>query len=383
VTKGKANHVFLITTFIIALLSVGVAQVTVELSEGEQPPFAEFFLQVPTGDSLRVFENDLEKNCRLAEKLRPSVQYVQFLVFGDTGDKALMGRAGWFFYRPAVQYLIEPLPANSEYSRVDVLSSITSFRDQLAQRGIMLLVVPAPNKASIYPEMLTSRAEGSEQPVNPKTIEIISKLRESGVEIVDLFRVFAGARENLSPDDKTRYYLSQDSHWSPEGMRLAAQVVARRIFDLGWAEKGKVRYRLKPTTVRRYGDVLKMMRAPRIESRFEPETLNCAQVVNAAAGQLYEADPNSEVLVIGDSFLRIYSRDEPGSGGFIEHLAYELGFPLTSIVNDGGASTLVRQELSRKPALLKNKKLVIWEFVERDIRFGTEGWQQVLLPPAP
>ena len=70
------------------------------------------------------------------------------------------------------------------------------------------------------------------------------------------------------------------------------------------------------------------------------------------------------------------------TAGFIEHLACELGLPLTSVVNDGGASTLVRQELSRKPALLRNKKLVVWEFVERDIRFGTEGWQQVQLPPA-
>ncbi len=32
------------------------------------------------------------------------------------------------------------------------------------------------------------------------------------------------------------------------------------------------------------------------------------------------------------------------------------------------------------PTLLENKKVVIWEFVERDIRFGTEGWQIVPLP---
>ena len=29
--------------------------------------------------------------------------------------------------------------------------------------------------------------------------------------------------------------------------------------------------------------------------------------------------------------------------------------------------------------LLLNKRLVIWEFAERDIRFGTEGWQIVPL----
>lgn len=381
--KDKDKHVFLITAFMIVLLSVGVVQLAVELSEGQRPQLAELFRQLPTKDNLRLFENDLKKNCKLAGKLRPSVQYAQFQVLRETGDKALMGRAGWFFYKPAVQYLTQPLPADSQYSRADVLSAIISFRDQLAKRGIRLMVIPAPNKASIYPEMLTCRAERLKQPVNPKTIEIISGLRESGVEIVDLFRVFAEAREGLSPGDNTRYYLSQDSHWSPDGMRLAAQAVARMILDLKWAQKGQVRYRLKPATIERYGDVLKMMRVPKIENMFEPETLNCTQVVNDDTGELYQDNPDSEILVIGDSFLRIYSRDEPGSGGFIEHLACELGFPLTSIVNDGGASTLVRQELSRKPTLLRNKKLVIWEFVERDIRFGMEGWQQVPLPPAP
>jgi hypothetical protein len=41
----------------------------------------------------------------------------------------------------------------------------------------------------------------------------------------------------------------------------------------------------------------------------------------------------------------------------------------------------VRQELYRRPALMKNKRVVVWEFVERDIRLGTEGWQPVPLPP--
>lgn len=366
----------------LSLLSVGLVQLAFELSEGRGVQFIELFQQIPKENNLRMFEYDLEKSCRLAEMLRPSVQYAQFLLLEDTGDKALMSRSGWFFYKLAVQYLIEPLPTDSGYGRADVISAIISFRDQLAQRSIKLLVVPAPNKASIYPEMLTRRAECSQQPVNPKTIDILYKLRESGVEIVDLFGLLAEARNSLSHSDNTRYYLAQDSHWSPDGMRLAAQAVAVRILDLGWAEKGQVKYQLKPTTIERYGDVIKMIRVPKIEKCLEPEMLNCDQVIDYDTSQVYRGDPNSPVLVLGDSFLGIYSRDEPGSAGFIEHLACELGFPLTSVVNDGGASTLVRQELSRRPALLRNKKLVVWEFVERDIRFGTEGWQQVQLQPA-
>jgi hypothetical protein len=77
--------------------------------------------------------------------------------------------------------------------------------------------------------------------------------------------------------------------------------------------------------------------------------------------------------------LRIYQSDEPGAAGFIAHLARELRQPLTTIVSDGGASTIVRQELVRRSRLLTNKKLVIWEFVERDIGAGADTWQIVTL----
>ncbi|MBW1870953.1 MAG: hypothetical protein JRJ19_02755, partial [Deltaproteobacteria bacterium] len=61
----------------------------------------------------------------------------------------------------------------------------------------------------------------------------------------------------------------------------------------------------------------------------------------------------------------------------IANLAYELQLPLASIVNNGGASTLVRQKLARKIDLLKGKRLIIWEFIERDIRFGLQGWEHI------
>ena len=132
--------------------------------------------------------------------------------------------------------------------------------------------------------------------------------------------------------------------------------------------------------MQRLGDVLIMMSLPLTNRLFQPESVACKQVVREDTGELYQDDKASPLLILGDSFLRIYERDEPKSAGLISHLAQALSMPLTSIVNDGGASTLVRQELSRKPELLQNKQVVIWEFVERDIRFGTEGWQKVPLP---
>jgi hypothetical protein len=122
-----------------------------------------------------------------------------------------------------------------------------------------------------------------------------------------------------------------------------------------------------------------MSRSPGIEQRLAPESVACAQVIRRDTGAPCADDPASEVLVLGDSFLRIYQQDEPGSAGFIAHLALALGRPLASIINYGGADPRTAGTF-RRPQLLANKKVVVWEFVERDLRLGTEGWQ--LIPSA-
>ena len=370
-TTARRQSLCLILIFLALIGLVAPSQIVLELREGERPEIVDLFQRRPTRANLRRFEASLENRYRLAKRIRPWAQFAHFILLHDTGDKALLGRDGWFFYRPAVQYLVEP------YSPGDIFDAIISFRDDLSKRGIRLLVVIAPNKASVYPEMLAARSCTAAGPVNPMTLDVLTKLEEAGIEVVDLFEVYRQARQ--SPDHLA-CYLAQDSHWSPEGMRLAAQAVASRLLDSGWVRKGPLEYELKPRFVERHGDVLRMIRTPQIERLYQPERLRCTQVLEAGTAKPYADDPNSPVLVLGDSFLRIYERDEPGSGGFVSHLAHQLGFGLASIINDGGASTLVRQQLARKPELLTGKKVVVWEFVERDIRFGTEGWQVISLP---
>lgn len=44
------------------------------------------------------------------------------------------------------------------------------------------------------------------------------------------------------------------------------------------------------------------------------------------------------------------------------------------------ASTDVRRKPSTNPEILEGKKVVVWEFVERDIALGRQGWEDVPLP---
>ena len=377
-SHGSRGAQFALVGFFLALIAGGpVLQFAYELRRGERISALEVFRARPTSTNLRAYENQLEDASVLAHALRPWFQFAQFTWLRDGGEKALVGRDGWLFYKPGFDDLVAPVrrPVTN-----DPVAEIVVFRDQLAARGIRLLVVPAPNKESVYPEKLTRRVDAGRMVISPSTRELMTRLKEANVEYADLFAVFAGARTNAALADEGPFYLRQDSHWSPAGVALAAKAVAQQLTGEGWVKPGSTDYRGKPAPVERLGDVLRMLQSAHIESCAVPEKAACVQVFNAVTGQLYEDRTDSEVLVLGDSFLRIYQQDEPGAAGFIAHLAKELKQPVTSIISDGGASTLVRQELHRRPGFLKNKKLVVWEFVERDIHLGTEGWQPVPLP---
>jgi hypothetical protein len=375
----RRAHIVAAAVFLAVIVAPGLIQTVAELRQGEPPRALDIFFQPPTARNLHEYEHDLEKTSLVVKQLRPRMQYLQWRFLADAGEKAVVGRGGWLFYGPSVRYMVERPTGAGEGESSDPLAAIRSFRDQLQARGIRLLVVPVPNKESVYPGMLARRAEDAGVVVCEPTRRLLDRLEQSGIDHVDLFEVFRRARQAESRSDPGRLYLAQDSHWSPEGARVAAVAVARRVLAGGTIHRGDRAYLERPVTVRRHGDLVEMLQVPQIERALEPETLTCRQVVRSDAGTPYRDAPESPVLILGDSFLRIYERDEPGAAGFIAHLARELGQPMTSIVNDGGASTMVRQELARRPTLLTNKRLVIWEFAEREIRFGTGGWQIVPL----
>ncbi|MCI0534434.1 MAG: hypothetical protein L0Z50_04335 [Verrucomicrobiales bacterium] len=380
--SGNRGAELALVGFFLALVAGGLLiQAVAELRQGEGVRALEVFRQKPTSANLRAYERGLEDASVVARALRPWFQFAQFNWLRDGGAKALVGRDGWLFYKPGYDDMLGR-GGSVPNSTNDPVAAIVAWRDALAARGTHLLVVPAPNKESIYPDQLTHRVASGRTVMSPTTRDVLARLKSAGVACVDLFALFAEARTNAARAGAPPLYLAQDSHWSPEGVAMAARAAAQRLLDLGWVKPGTVEYHGRPAPVERLGDVLHMLQSPRIERRATPETVPCVQVIRADTGQPYQDAVNSEVLILGDSFLRIYKQDEPGAAGFIAHLAKELKQPLTSLVNDGGASTLVRQELHRRPALLANKKVVVWEFVERDIRLGTEGWQLVPLPPA-
>lgn len=365
--QTKSACVVLVAVFLLFIFAEPAVQVISDIRSGQSPTALDVFKRAPSPSNLRAYEDGLREQSVVANAVRPWLQYWRFEVMDDAGKNGLTGREGWLFYRPGVQFLVEPWPGTKEVE--EPLRAITSFRDQLKARGTELLIVITPGKESVYPNRLTRRATGA---VNGHVTAFIDTLKKNGIEVV-----YADAAEDSGGESA---YLAQDTHWTPSHARDVAQRVAGFAIDQGWIQKGTAIYDERATTIERHGDILRMAKSAPLLDDYAPEKITCWQVVDHATGEPYKDSLESPVLVLGDSFLRIFQLDEPKNAGFIAHLARALQMPVSSIVNDGGASTLVRQELRRKPELLKNKKLVIWEFVERDLRFGTDGWQIVELP---
>jgi hypothetical protein len=366
----------LAASFLLLIYGVPLTQAGLEFADGHLPRFLDIFIRPPTRANLRSYERELDDASLFAKASRPWVQYAWFKVFRYAGEKVVVGRDGWLFYKPDLDYLIQP-SASGRDSAEDPIPTILDFRDQLAARGIRLMVIPLPGKPTIYADKLPHRGNGV---LRSHTQDLASRLRQAGVETLDLLEMFANSGRNQSDGSSEALYLHRDTHWSGTAARMAAEGVAQRILDLGWTNPGEIPFDLVTVRVNRHGDLIRMIAAPALEWKFPDERTLCYQVVHHETRELYKDDPTSPVLILGDSFLRMYQTDEPRSAGFIAHLARSLQMPVASIVNDGGASTLVRQELARRAALLEGKKVALWEFVERDIAFGTEGWKKVRLP---
>ncbi len=99
---------------------------------------------------------------------------------------------------------------------------LVGYQRALRERGIPFGVMPVPDKETVYFQNLpTPRRRAS-------LARLTERLRTRGVPVIDLDRAFADHVATNGPDRELIYQLD-DTHWSPAGVRLAAELAARAI----------------------------------------------------------------------------------------------------------------------------------------------------------
>lgn len=390
-TDKSGNRILewtVVGSLLAVVLGVPAYQALRETLTGNVPHILRLFTTAPTKQALHAWDQESRDRSSIAKAVRSRALQAQYDWFGDAGPKAIEGKDGWLFYRPDVEYLAQPIFTDERFylgtfdtvvagKRENLRNPLVAIREvneQLARRGIKLVVVPIPGKPSIYPANLS----GVDIPIeNSPTLVLIDSLRQSGIATVDLVHALRAARTGGSAD----LYLHRDTHWAPAGVAVAADEISKSLLSIPEIalNRDPSRYSPKDSAIERWGDICEMASLPDRRSIWKTESV-IARQVRDASGAAYRDSSAARVLWLGDSYSRIYQTDAPKAAGVIAQVALRIGQPLSSIVNDGGASTVVRRLLLRRPELLAHAKVVVWTFVERDIRFGEGGWALERIP---
>jgi hypothetical protein len=294
--------------------------------------------------------------------------------------KGIAGKDGYLFYRNSLEYVVggdlERQPKGK-----NPLPVIVQFKKELEARGVDFLFIPVPTKAEIFPDELDPRQKAlAGRVVNPYERKLLLDLTNAGVETVDLLPAFLAARVHAGKGAEEPLYQHEDTHWTDRGLRLAAEIIASRLKQYPWYAGLAAHaqpFHVKATTFTRYGDL--HSRLPEAEKKhYKPETLAAHQVVRAD-GTPYDDDPDSPIVVLGDSFTGVYELTDAEHAGVSAHLARDIGYPVDLVMSYGGGPN-VRQKLMRRGAdSLGTKKLIVWIMTARDLYNYWEEWEPLTI----
>ena len=399
-TAGSRS--LLILLFLLTILSVPAIQFAVELrtprAEGRLGTFnvykaypawkkirevrsaTDFWHLLPRAAELKAAEKELESESVVSEWLLPRVQSVLTGKLGAGNEQVFLGRDGWIFYRPDVDYItgppfLDPAPmkqrARLAAVQPDPVKAIVDFRDQLAARGIDLIAVPIPMKPGAESDKLSQRAKSNAVLQNTSFSEFKARLQKAGVRVFD---PASSLTERKTVAANAPLYLKTDTHWRPETMELVAENLAAFIRAAGAAAQKS--FQVSDKEVNGIGDIARMLKLPESQTLYRPETVKIHEVL--VRNTPWQPSKDADILLLGDSFSNIFSLEALGwgeSAGFAEHLSRALGGrPLDCILRNSDAAFATREILSRELARgrdrLAGKKLVVWEFAARELAFG-------------
>ena len=376
----------LIALFLLTVVAIPAIQLAGEFRAAgaiSRLPILSIFKSLPWlphSEDLKRVERTLENESLVSQWLLPRTQYLLTVLLGAGNEQVYLGHDHWLFYRADVDHVIGPpfldpirMKHRLQASRVqpDPIRAIVDFRNQLAARGIDLVVLPVLVKPSIEGEMLAvsnaSQAQAGGALPNPSFNEFKARLEREKV------RVFDPAPFLMEQGRNGSLYLETDTHWRPATM----EIVAERLADFLQlpAAAGSTSPSIIEKEIVARGDIAAMLKLTRSDKFFPPEKVTIRQVVTGNA--LWRPSREADVLLLGDSFSNIFSFEAMGwgeSAGFAEHLSMALRRPIDCILRNSDASFATREilsnELARGRDRLAGKKLVIWEFAARELSFG-------------
>ena len=281
----------------------------------------------------------------------------------------------------AAAYQPSPPPADADpaarakalrrLARRDPMAPIVSFNRQLKKAGIELILLPVPGKVAIYPDKLDrSAAAGKRLDLHHKAF--YAELRAAGVNVVDI------ADDMLAMRAKgTGAHCRQDTHWSPQAVRMTAARLAAIVRTQPWyAAAPKVDLAVKPAAIAVRGDIVANM----LKDANLPKEKLRIEVVSVAGKPINDRDRRSGLVLMGDSHALVYHDPQllAAGAGLADLLCAELRLGSIDLLGVmGSGANAGRLALARRRDNLAGKKCVIWCISAREFTESPAGWHDV------
>lgn len=257
-------------------------------------------------------------------------------------------------------------------NHVGIRDAILQFHEFLAERDIELYVALIPVASSIFPDYAVNQFfdPALHEPPNEPILAMLRDLSKSGVRSVDLTSAFL--RQRWTEFEGIRYpiYRPNDTHWGPNGAKLAAAEISRVVrastayaqhLDLCPPETFEESSQLMEFEA----DIVEILSAkyPHWNVEIKPHLTPSHEV--SAKGEVKgwlssHEHPDSAIHLIGDSFVhKLYETNS----GIHAHLTRELAAPVNLFYRYSSGGDVIQEWVDSTD--LSKAKIVVFATAEK------------------
>lgn len=170
------------------------------------------------------FESYFSDNFGMRSYMVTAYSALSYYLLGDSvNEKVIAGKEGWLFYTETLDdYTGTSILSTSEINHLNRILHLQN--EYLSDRGIAFIFTIAPNKNSIYGELMPDRYRENKGDTNLELLA--SYLPLTDITYVDLNQVLKQSKE------KEQLYHRKDTHWNNYGAMVAYREILQKVDEL-------------------------------------------------------------------------------------------------------------------------------------------------------
>lgn len=341
----RLRHFFYPLVFLLALAAGGMSVLYHGLGEGPRQIWqAQGWRSLVDGSLTHSIDAGVAASLPSNAVLNGWIDGALYKFLGDAGPQVRAGCREWLFLS---EELLEVPNGNRHLAvRAQLANKI---KTDLAARGVTLIMLPVPDKATQAHTATCGLA-------------VSGQARRRSADWQAATAGAALVQVDLAAGWPTPGYWRTDTHWDRSGARFAAQRTAAALQAIAGPDVQNVQLETAAAALPRTGDLIRLANLEYAMARFgpAPESELDQTAVIARSGGLLDDAPAPSVILAGSSYSL--------NSGFIDYLQYASKRDIAQMsLKGGGFAGALLDLLEKHPDLLKQTRIVVWEWPMRSL----------------